>query len=1157
MMPNEYPSAIVEFGVDGNPIIPDLILATKAGHKLGVIQNVSGLTHRAPMNDVAEISFSVNKIIDGEECSLWDSIKDFKLVYIPHFDDWFEIKVSISEDDETVKSCHGMHAQEAELSQRLLFETEINTEDDIARDDYVVTKFYNPDNPKGSLLNRLLADKGQDYEIRHVDFTLYNIQRTFNFNQKSIKDAFDEVATEVECLFVYGEYPDRDGQLHRTISAYDLLDYCQDCQTRGDYNGKCTNCGSTNIRPGFGEDTNIFINHENIANSVDLTSNADSVKNCFRFEAGDDVMTAVVRSINPNGSQYIWNFSDEMYADMSDELQAKLKEYYELFDDAEQSKEMTTVPSVLITRYNELVDKYKSYNDKLEYIESPITGTTSLTDAMYKAQYMYDFLKNTMMPGSSEVKDTTAEEQIAMLTVANLSPVGLGPDKNLDNVSVSTADSAVINYAKIYVDTARYRVTTSVSSYENHVWRGVITVSSFTDDEDIASTPSLTLEFNTADDTYIMQSIDKMIKKNEQQDMGTVAMFHKDNGEFAQDLRKHCLSNLQIFASVCTACLDILIEQGVGKRDVDLYSEIYLPYYTKSGLIEVELKTREQELSYLLAKDDQADWGLIDYIEKQQRQVRDELDIYGFLGEELWQELMAFRRDDVYQNQNFISDGLSDAELIDNAKQFYQAAMKEIKKSSTLQNSLSGNLQDFLLMPEFAHLNDQFKVGNKIHVEIDGHVYKLRMIEYEVNYDNLDKISIDFSDVVRVGDIISDTRSILDQARSIATTYDATARQAEKGRRANNTLNAFVENGLDLTSRKIVNSADSQNMMFDQNGLLMRRKDDFGDEYSLEQVKIINQGLYYTQDGWRSVSTGIGHFKYIDPQTGQEKDGYGVIANTVVGNLILGNDLKIFNGNGSMILDDRGSIFTLINGEDNSGVFKVRKQNPDGSYSDLIYVDSNGELVIRGTTIHMGGGTLESYVEDLVSETAGAMVINLSNEYIGISTDSDGNHGDYSGASTTVQVMLGQADITGDVTITATPSAGIVGVWDPVNYTYTVNNLTTNEGTVTFAVQYNGVTSTKVFKVAKIKEGKSAIRAEIDSTNGIIFKNGTIETDLTCRVYRGDVEITDSVTSFDWYRTLPDGTRDQTWNRLGAGSTIHITNADVVSRAVFKCDVTI
>ena len=64
-----------------------------------------------------------------------------------------------------------------------------------------------------------------------------------------------------------------------------------------------------------------------MAEEIEYETDVDSVKNCFKLEAGDDLMTATIISANPNGSAYIWCLTDEMRADMSSELVARLDSY--------------------------------------------------------------------------------------------------------------------------------------------------------------------------------------------------------------------------------------------------------------------------------------------------------------------------------------------------------------------------------------------------------------------------------------------------------------------------------------------------------------------------------------------------------------------------------------------------------------------------------------------------------------------------------------------------------------------------------------------------------------------------------------------------------------------------------------------------------------
>ena len=53
-----------------------------------------------------------------------------------------------------------------------------------------------------------------------------------------------------------------------------------------------------------------------MAESITFSTDTESVKNCFKLEAGDDNMTAAVINRNPNGSDYIYYFSEEAKEDM-------------------------------------------------------------------------------------------------------------------------------------------------------------------------------------------------------------------------------------------------------------------------------------------------------------------------------------------------------------------------------------------------------------------------------------------------------------------------------------------------------------------------------------------------------------------------------------------------------------------------------------------------------------------------------------------------------------------------------------------------------------------------------------------------------------------------------------------------------------------------
>lgn len=1099
---------LIEISPDGQPITPDLVLAYRGGTKQGIIHNVQSLTNANALVETAEISFDVYKEVDGIECKLWDDIRDFRLVYIPHldtssFNPWYELSVEVDENDCTIKHCQGVHLQEAELGQLTLNGVEINTEDDIARDDYSPTIIYDSKNPEASALDRILKDKASHYTIVHVDSSIANLQRTFSWDGSSIKDAFDDIANEVECLFVYGEYTNNDGKIHRTISVYDLNDRCMECGERGSFITKvCPKCGSANINYGYGTDSGIFLSHENFAGDITYSSNKDSVKNCFRLVAGDDLMTATIRNINPSGSQYIWYLSDSVRSDMSKELQDKLNAYDKEYASYSNEKQID-IPSTTISEYNALINKYKLYDNTLVNVKYPIVGYSALTDLYYSALNFYSLLKTTLAPASEHGEKTTAAKELTKLTSGALSPLGI---QNGDIASSATVTSAVQNYAKVFIDTSLYRITAKCNVYEAKVWKGTITLTGYADDEDTATSAELTVYVSDATPDFIKCQIEKAMKKNEVDATGTVALFKKSESEFKQALSYYSVDNLNILASIARGCMDILIQQGVADPENELYTSMYLPYYNRSVWIQDELREREAEVLKLRGTRSNPD-GVLDYIEKQRQAIANKLDLRTYLGESLWVEFCSFRRDDTYQNDNFISDGLSDTELITQAKEFVKNAEREIIKSATLQHTISCNLNNFLLVKEqdveespipivtldgiqivthdqlylvkgnatFSPLLVNFEVGNWVHIEIDGVVYKLRLTSYKIDYDNLDKLDVEFSDVTYGLDYMSDTQSILAQAQSMATSYSMVQHQANKGNNANKQIMDMVENGLNLTNKKIVNAADNQNMVVDESGLLMREKNEFGDDYSAEQTKIINHGFYYTNDGWKTVKTGLGKYIYYDPETGTYKEDYGIIAHKIVGNIILGNELGIYNTSGSVKIDQNGMTITADAADTNKDLFTLQRKNEDGSYTKYVYVDDDGNIKINGRHIQMTtSDDLGSYIDKTIKQEAAALVVQLTNEYIGITTDSNGNGGNFADCYTDVLVFSGSTDITksSDLKWTITATSGIEGEWDKKLHRYTIKNLTTNMGEIVFDLIYmDKLSVSKKFRIAKLKAG--------------------------------------------------------------------------------------
>ena len=881
--------------VDNFPINPEdytILLANRSLQLLGQIVNIDYTTvnPKCNLNSADEINFTIYRELDNVVEPLWDKIIDLKIIYVRELDEFFQITVQTDEgSDKTTKAITGTSLCEAELSQTNLNGIEINTENDIARDDYVVTKFYDEVNPKASLLHRILQ-KAPSYSIGHVDPTLKTLQRSFSVDGTDLYSFLTgDCADQFNCLFQFDSKS-------RTINVYDLYTNClnPDCGYRGEFNDICPECGGTNISY-FGEDTTIYVDKDNLTDNISFTTNVDSIKNCFKIVGGDDNVTAAIRAILPSGTDYIYYLSDEQRDDMSQELRDKYDEY---------ERKCTELQPSYIKLNQDLYDCY----DKILYYTSG------------------------MMPSPDDSdKPINSAEEIKKLTVDNLNPVAL--TKVSEATSISTANAAVRNLAKLYIKSGYFKVEvdtskdgkndfqyegTDAQGYNYGIWQGRLIVTNYSDETDVATTDYMELTINDDYAKFIDQKIKKNIKKSGEKDGIVYNVLDKNISleDFTAAIKKYSLNRVTSFHDAIQGALNVLIEADQASSDADLYTPIYIPYYNK-------LKACEKVMDDLQTTIKSWEDKQLKY-EEEIGNIQTQLDMSTFFGEKLYNEFCLYRREDTYSNDNFISDGLSNEELLDKAKELIEDAKKELYKSGERQHSISATLDNLLVMDEFEPLVDHFKLGNWIRINCDGSIYRLRLTSYEINFGSLETINVEFSDVTKTTTGYTDIESIKKQASSLATNFSYVAKQAKQGTEANNSINKLLTNGLNA-SVTAIKSADTEDIVIGKNGIRLRAYDDIYTDYSPKQAAFIHNMLVFTRDNWRTAETALGEFTYT--LNGQTYDEYGLQVKILVSPKIIAGD--IYSSDYSLEIQkdgtsiEKGTHFNLNDGSFSLGSGKI------------------------------------------------------------------------------------------------------------------------------------------------------------------------------------------------------------------------------------------
>ena len=939
-----------------------LVLCTRDYRKLGQLTGVTDVHYKDSDNSANVLSFTLTKnrlvAINGNteddiklyqkiKQALWEQVEDFKVIWIKETNEYFEIKVSINDGLGTSKSITGTPIPESELSQ-ILITAEINTESDIARDDYEITVFYDEQNQNASLLHRLFQ-KTTGYTIKYVDDSLKRLQRMFSVSDAYLYDFLvGECSEQFNCLFKFDSSD-------RSISVYDLYTVCQDCGERGDYLDVCPNCGSKNLKT-YGEDTTIYIDKNNLTDNITCEVNTDNVKNCFKLVAGDEYMTATIRSLNPSGSDYIYHIPEYLKKDMSNGLAERL----DMYD----------------TLYNSRIDEY-----------------TQLAEDVYELIDQITYLESGMMP-TIENAEVTASTEAEKLTAMNLSPLGIYPFTT--STSLSTVNSALKNYAKVYVKTGYVKLEVESDAtyayvgiddegFEYGTWYGRFKVINYSDKEDIAYSDYITVKVHGNHQEFLEQKVLKQMSQDDENNSVFDVLSIEELEDFKSALTLYGLNRLDSFENAIQSALNVLITEDQASEEADLYDVLYTPYYEKLLACKEEKAVRQSSIDELQAQ--------LDEKEEQRTVIQKELDFESFLGE-YYTEFSSYRRECVYSNENYVCTGLSNTEIIAHAKQFIKVAKEELIKSSEQQVTITANLYNLLLIPQFALLVDKFETGNWLRIYVDGILYKLRLLDYEINYEDLKNLNTTFSNARKSNSLRVERNSIIDQVQNISSTYGYVAKQAEKGSVANENIQGWLQNGLNTGLIQITSGVHNE-ITNDGHGLLCRSYDDILGDFVDKQLKLTHNTIAFTNDNWKSVKTVIGENTYMSynptKNRWEQLVGYGLTSQYVMSGVIYGeneiiggmirsknySDGKTLDKDGN-ILAKAGSYIDLDTGEFSFGGDSLYYRDDKFVINETVLGQALEVVDIKAENLHIDAGNVEG---DFVSKNfIGGQIYSLDYE---------------------------------------------------------------------------------------------------------------------------------------------------------------------------------
>lgn len=357
--------------------------------------------------------------------------------------------------------------------------------------------------------------------------------------------------------------------------------------------------------------------------------------------------------------------------------------------------------------------------------------------------------------------------------------------------------------------------------------------------------------------------------------------------------------------------------------------------------------------------------------------VQSQLDMDKWFTKDEWKTLDSYVVEETYSNDNYITtDNTTDTERFDIERQLFDVAWKDLSKKCRPQYQYTSTLSNVLTIPQFKGFLKYFQLGNFIRMATDyDTVIKLRLISFTVDYNDTSKIDVTFSDAIRVHGVCNDVASIISQANSAAMSFQFNKDQYDKSVNQSNFVEEMRKYGLDVATVQIQN-AKNQSQVWDETGMTFRQWNNERNDFDPEQIKIINNQIVFSDDGFKSAKMAIGKIPI-------DKNGntvYAVNAEAILGKLFLGEYLTLQNNSGTYKFDDSGFIASSgknsvkIQPNNASELFSIYKGN-----QKQVYINSDGDVEFAGS-LKSASGTFSGLIS--------GGEININNTF---TVDSNGN----------------------------------------------------------------------------------------------------------------------------------------------------------------------
>lgn len=370
--------------------------------------------------------------------------------------------------------------------------------------------------------------------------------------------------------------------------------------------------------------------------------------------------------------------------------------------------------------------------------------------------------------------------------------------------------------------------------------------------------------------------------------------------------------------------------------------------------------------------------------------IQQALSITDYFTEEEYTELCHYIFEGSYTDEYVtITDIMTYEEKFAQMKILYDRAKGRLERVSQPTQEFSVDVENFIFIKEFAQWSEQLETGCLINVELDTNdIALLFLSNITINYDDR-SLSMTFGNRFNKFDPKSLFDNMLGDISKSANTLNFIKEILYPIKNGEfNSMKEALQTSRNLTMSAVLSSTNEE-VLIDGSGYTSRKLLDDG-TYDPRQVKITGRTLVFTDDAWDTCKAAIGELILGDGSV-----AYGVNAETIIGDLIVGHNLVIKNSDGEelfTVLDNRvtSTVKGAIDGDENGlmpdgsksistmisevnqtaqnfsiVISKIATENEDGTYSVHSVTTQTGYTFNQdGLTIYKSGEDIKNLLDN-------------------------------------------------------------------------------------------------------------------------------------------------------------------------------------------------